>query len=52
MRRVLSILHQAWHRLARAVAVSRRHEAHRLVERIERRRADLLRRAAARIGSY
>ncbi|HET7363222.1 MAG TPA: hypothetical protein VFJ70_06570 [Burkholderiales bacterium] len=52
MRRMLSMVQHAWRRLEQAVAASRRREARRLVEHIEDRRRELVRRAAGRIGIY
>jgi hypothetical protein len=52
MKEVLSIVGQAWRWLERAVAASRQREARRLVDEVERRRRDLVRRSAGRIGIY
>ena len=52
MKRMLSMFQVAWRRFEQAVATSRRREAQRLIEQIEDRRRELVRRSAGRIGIY
>ena len=52
MRRMLSMVQHAWRRLEQAIVTSRRREARRLIEHIEQRRREVVRRAGGRIGIY
>jgi hypothetical protein len=49
---MLGMVQGAWRRFEQAVAASRRREARRLIEQIEDRRREMVRRAAGRIGIY